>query len=165
MAVGERQPTLREQVTADERGRYLVHPEWINQATLINVGLIVLCIYLVSTLVGVGVNDIASRVAVVALVIAMPLLATLSMLTELQRTRRYASYPWYFIAAQAVGQGTAVLGFGAALWHVWFPASIGLAVSALAGLFLYQAYYRRLEKDNRPERAERTHERVKRGED
>jgi hypothetical protein len=80
------------------------------------------------------------------------MLAILSLTTELQRTRRYASYPWYFVIAQAIGQGAAVLGFGAALWHVWFVASIALVVSGLGGLFLYQAYYRRLERDNAPGR-------------
>lgn len=152
--VKEKPPSIDE-LTADERGRYIVHPEWITQATLINVGLIVLCIYLVSTLIGTAPADVASRVAIVALVIATPILAVLSMLTELQRTRRYASNPWYFALAQAIGQGTAVIGFGAALWHVWFPASIALAVSGVAGLFLYRAYSRRLEKDNLPDRGRR----------
>jgi O-antigen/teichoic acid export membrane protein len=156
VAVSERQPPLRDEFTADERGRYLVQPEWLGQATLINVGLIVLCIYLVSTLVGTGVNDWTSRIAIVALVIAMPLLAILSISTELQRTRRYASFPWYFMVAQAIGQGSAVIGFGAALWHVWWPATVALVVSGALGLFVYQAYYRRLEKDNKPERAHRT---------
>ena len=59
-------------MTVDERGRYLVHPEWITQATLINVGLIVLC--------------------------------------------------------------------------------VALVVSGVVGLLIYQAYYRRLEKDNRQDR-------------
>ena len=154
-AVTEKTSTTGAQVTADERGRYLVHPEWVTQATLINVGLIVLCIYLVSTLIGSGANDIPSRVALVALVIAMPLLAILSMVTELQRTRRYASYPWYFVVAQAIGQGSAAVGFGAALWHVWYPASIALVVSGVVGVLIYQAYYRRLEKDNRPDRAKK----------
>jgi len=42
VAVSERHPPLRDEFTADERGRYLVQPEWLGQATLINVGLIVL---------------------------------------------------------------------------------------------------------------------------
>ena len=154
-AVKEKPPPSLDELTADERGRYLVHSEWVNQATLINVGFLVLCIYLVSTLIGTGASDIASRIALVAFVIAMPLLAVLTMLTELQRVRRYASYPWYFVMAGGIGQGTAVIGFGAALWHVWFVATIVVLVSGLAGLFLYRAYYRRLEKDNLPERSRR----------
>jgi hypothetical protein len=42
-----------------------------------------------------------------------------------------------------------VIGFGAAVWHVWMAASIVLIASGLGGLLLYQAYYRRLERDNR----------------
>ncbi len=120
------------QTTADERGRYRVHPEWIGQATLINVGLIVLGIYLVSALVTVGTPDVASKIGLVSLVISMPLLAILAMLVQLQESRRYASYPWYMSVAQTIAQGTAIVGFGATLWHVWFPATIALVVSGLA---------------------------------
>ena len=134
------------------RGRYRVHPEWLNQAELINVGLLVLSIYLVFTLIGTGANDLATRISFIALVIAVPLLAVLSLITEIQRNRRYASYPWYFVAAQAIAQGTAIIGFGAAIWHVWFVGTIASVVSGVGGLVLYQAYYRRLDKDNRPDR-------------
>jgi hypothetical protein len=136
---------------ADERGRYRVQPEWIGLATLINVGLLVLCIYLVSSLIGVAATDAAYRIAIVSLVLAMPLLAFISILTEVQRARRYASYPWYMILAQSVAQGAAVLGFGAAVWRAWWPASIALVVSGVSGLLVFQAYYRRLEKDNEPD--------------
>jgi hypothetical protein len=150
--VPEKAPSTSTQVSADERGRFPVQAEWITQSTLINVGLIALAIYLVSTLIGVNATDVPSRIALVALVISMPLLAILSLITELQRARRYASYPWYMVVAQGLAQGTAVLGFGAALWHVYYPASIALVLSGTLGLFVYQAYYRRLERDNKPER-------------
>jgi O-antigen/teichoic acid export membrane protein len=155
MLFGVKAPQAERRETADDRGRYLVQPEWIGQSTLINVGLIVLGIYLVSTLIGAGANDVPSRVAIVSLVVSMPLLAFLSMITELQRTRRYASYPWYLITAQSIAQGAAVLGFGAALWHVWFPAAIAFVVSGATGLLIYTFYYGRLEKDNRQERQTR----------
>lgn len=154
MAVPEAPRSGREE-TADERGRYVVRTEWITQAALVNVGMIVLCIYLVSTLIGIGANDTASRIAIVALVTAIPLLAILSLIIELQRARRYASNPWYLTLAGSVGQGAAVVGFGAALWHVWFVATIALVASGLAGLIVFQAYYRRLDKDNTPDRERR----------
>ena len=153
--VKEPAPTREGQATADDRGRYRVQPEWIGQARLINVGLLVLCIYLVSSLVSASAGDLASRIAIVSLVAAMPLLASLSLLSEGQRARRYASNPWYMAVAQALGQGGAVLGFGAALWHVWWPASIALLISGTFGLLLFQVYYRRLERDNAPEPKER----------
>jgi Zn-dependent protease with chaperone function len=153
--VSEKRPSSPIQTTVDERGRFRVHPEWVGQATLINVGLIVLGIYLVATLIGTGTPDIASKIAIISLVVSLPLLAILSMLLQLQESRRFASNPWYLILAQVIAQGAAVLGFGATLWHVWFPASIALAVSGLAGLFIYQAYYRRLRRDNEPERSTR----------
>ena len=141
----------RDPLAADERGRYLVLPEWLSLATAINVALIVLSIYLISTLIGVGANDIASRVALVALVVAMPLLAFLSLINELQRSRRFASNPWYLAVTQAIAQGGAILGLGAAVWHVWYPASIALVVSGLVGFFVWRAYVGRLERDNKPD--------------
>ena len=155
VAVTERPPPppTREELMADERGRYVVHPEWITQTRLLTVGLLVLSIYLVFTLIGTGAIDLASRISFTALSVAVPLLAVLSLTTELMRNRRYASYPWYFTLSQAIAQSAAVIGFGAALWHVWFVGTIVALVSGLAGVLLYQAYYRRLDKDNRPERA------------
>lgn len=155
VAVTEKAQAERSDIVADERGRYRVLPEWISQATLINVGLIVLGVYLVSALITTGATDIASRVAIVAWAAAMPLLAVNSLITELQRTRRYASYPWYFVTAQGIAQGAALVGFGAALWHAWYVAAIVLVVTSVAGLVLYRAYYRRLERDNEPDRGRR----------
>jgi O-antigen/teichoic acid export membrane protein len=149
--VTEKSPSRDELATADERGRYRVQPEWIGLATIINVGLIVLCIYVVSSLIGAPATDAPYRVAIVSLVVAMPLLAFMSILTEVQRTRRYASYPWYMIVTQSIAQVAAVLGFAAALWRAWWPASVALAVSGVVGLLVFQAYYRRLEKDNEPD--------------
>ena len=145
----------RDPLSVDERGRYVVLPEWLSLATAINVGLIALSIYLVSTLIGVGASDIASRVALVALVVAMPLLAFLSLINELQRARRFASNPWYLALTQAIAQGGAILGFGAALWHVWYPASLALLVSGLVGFFVWRAYAARLERDNKPDHERR----------
>jgi hypothetical protein len=135
----------------DERGRWRIRPDWISQVILINVGLIVLGVYVVSALITTGVSDTASRVAIVSWSASMPILGFLSLTTELQRGRTYASFPWYFMLAQAVGQGGAVVGFGAALWHVWFVAGVVFTVFSVASLFLYQAYFRRLVKDNQPE--------------
>src|SRR5260370_18298050 len=158
VAVSEKRPSSPIQTTVDERGRFRVHPEWVGQATLINVGLIVLGIYLVATLIGTGTPDVASKIAITSLVVSMPLLAILSMLLQLQESRRYASNPWYLILAQVIAQGTAVLGFAAALWHVWIPPPVPLAASGLPGLFTYQAYYRRLLRDNDPDRTPRRRE-------
>ncbi len=152
VTVPEKASSTSPLLSADERGRYPVQTEWLTQSTLINVGLIALPIYLVSTLIGVNASDVSFRIALIALVVSVPLLAILSLITELQRSRRYASNPWYMVVAHVLAQGTAVLGFGAALWHVWYPATIALVLSGTLGLFVYQAYSRRLQRDNQPER-------------
>jgi hypothetical protein len=139
----------RARPTADERGRYVVMPEVLRADTLINVGLIVLGVYILQAFMSSGVTDVAARVSVGAWAVAIPLLAFLVLLNQLQESYRYASNPLYLVLARGLAVGAAVIGFGAAVWHVWMAASIVLIASGLGGLLLYQAYYRRLERDNR----------------
>ncbi len=135
--------------TADERGRYVVMPELVRTDTLINVGLIVLGLYIFQAFMSSGVTDVAARVSVAAWAVAIPLLAFQVLLNQVLESYRYASNPVYMFVARGVALGAAVIGFGAAVWHVWMPASIVLIASGLGGLFIYQAYRRRLERDNR----------------
>jgi hypothetical protein len=135
--------------TADERGRYVVMPELVRMDTLINVGLIVLGVYTLQAFIPSSVTDVAARVSVEAWAVAIPLLAFLVLLSQLLGSYRYASNPLYVVLARGVALGAAVIGFGAAVWHVWMPASIVLIASGLGGFFIYQAYHRRLERDNR----------------
>lgn len=135
--------------TADERGRYVVMPEFVRTETLMNVGLIVLGVYILQAFMSSSVTDVAARVSVAAWAVAIPLLAFLVLLNQLQESYRYASQPVYLFLARALALGAAVIGFGAAVWHLWMPASIVLIASGLGGLFIYQAYRRRLERDNR----------------
>jgi hypothetical protein len=81
--------------------------------------------------------------------VAIPLLAFLVLLNQLQESYRYASQQLYLFTARALALGAAVIGFGAAVWHLWMPASIVLIASGLGGLLIYQAYRRRLERDIR----------------
>lgn len=135
--------------TPDERGRYVVMPELVRMDTLINVGLIVLGVYILQAFISNSVTDVAARVSVAAWAVAIPLLAFLVLLNQLQESYRYASYPLYMVLARGLALGAAMIGFGAAVWHVWMPASIVLIASGLGGFFIYQAYHRRLERDNR----------------
>jgi Na+-driven multidrug efflux pump len=135
---------------ADERGRYVVIPGLVRTDTLINVGLIVLGVYILQAFMSSSVTDVAARVSVAAWAVAIPLLAFQVLLNQVLESYRYASNPVYMFLARGLALGAAVIGFGAAVWHVWMPASIVLIASGLGGLFIYQAYRRRLERDNRP---------------
>jgi hypothetical protein len=134
--------------TADERGRYVVVPVLIRTDTLINVGLIVLGVYILQAFMSSSASDLASRVSVAAWAVAIPLLAFQVLLNQALESQHYASNPVYMFLARGVALSAAVIGFGAAVWHVWMPASIVLAMSGLGGLLIYQAYRRRLERDN-----------------
>ena len=137
--------------TADARGRYVVRPEWIRVDTLINVGLIVLGVYILQAFISSNVADVASRISVVAWALAIPLLAFLALLGPAQETFRYASFPLYLLVARGLAQGAAVIGFVAAVWHLWMPASLMLIASGLAGFVVYRLYSGRLDRDNSPD--------------
>jgi hypothetical protein len=52
--------------TADERGRFVVMPEFVRTETLMNVGLIVLGVYILHAFMSSSVTDVAGRVSVAA---------------------------------------------------------------------------------------------------
>ena len=132
----------------DSFGRYEIPPELLRFDTLIDVALIVLGVYILQAFISTSVTDAAARVSIVAWAIAIPLLAFLALLNRMQEAVRYSSIPFYLVAARGVALGAAVVGFGAAVWHLWMPASVALIASGLAGLLLYRAYEARLRRDN-----------------
>jgi hypothetical protein len=140
--------TRRGGETPDERGRYIVKPEWIRADTTVNAAFIVVGVYLVQTFLATGVTDLAARISIVAWAVAIPLLAALAMLNVVREWYRYTSYPFYWGIAWSVGHGAALIGLGAAFWHIWSPAAIVLIVSGVAGIALYQVSVHRLLRDN-----------------
>jgi len=134
----------------DERGRYVVKPEWVRADATVNAGLIVVGVYLVQALLGTGVADLAARISIIGWAVAIPLLAALAMLNLVREWFRYTSYPLYWSVAWGVAHVAALVGLVAAFWHIWLPAAIVLTVSGVAGIALYQVSVRRLERDNSP---------------
>jgi len=134
----------------DRFGRYEISPELLRFDSLMDVALIVLGVYILQAFVATGVTDAAARVSIVGWAIAIPLLAFLALLNRTQESIRYSSLPPYLVAARGIASGAAVVGFGAAIWHLWAPASIVLIASGLGGLFLYRTYEARLRRDNAP---------------
>lgn len=132
----------------DHRGRYTLRPEWVRSDTVINVGLIVLGVYILQALISTGVNDVAGRVAIVAWVVALPQLALLAVFSQVLSEYRYFSYPWYLGLARSLGQIAALVGFGGALWRLWAPATLILAASSFVALLVYAFAYGRLVQEN-----------------
>ena len=120
---------------------------WLQQDNLINIGLIGIGVVIVQPFIAAVSLDVPSKISVVAFSLAIPLLAVLVMLTQVQSLYRYASYPGYFVVAKSVGQVSAFVGVGAAFWHVLWIAGVVVSVSGIAGLALYATYYKRLERD------------------
>jgi hypothetical protein len=77
--------------------------------------------------------DLPSRICVVAFSLAIPLLAVLVMLTQVQSLHHYASYPGYLVAAKTVGQVSTFVGVVAAFWHLLWLAGVLVLVSGSVG--------------------------------
>lgn len=150
MASGNRRTEGPPRPTPDERGRYVMLPEWLRTDTIMNGALIVLGVYILQAFLSSSATDVAARVSVAAWAVAIPLLGFLVMVNLAQETFRYGSFPLYLVLARGLAQGAAVIGFVAAVWHLWMPASVVLIATGLGGLVLYRVYYGRLERDNRP---------------
>jgi len=134
--------------TPDRFGRYEIPLELLRFDTLMDIALIVLGVYILQAFISTNVTDTAGRVSIVAWAIAIPLLAFLALLNRTQEAFRYASIPPYLVGARGLALGAAVMGFEAAVWHLWMPASVVLIASGLGGLFLYRTYHARLQRDN-----------------
>ena len=137
----------------DEHGRYRLRPEWIRTETVINVGLIVLGVYILQAFISTGVNDAAGRIALIAWVVAIPQLALAGLLMQLLSSYRYFSYPWYIAIARGLGQVAALIGFGATLWRLWPPSALVLGASGLVALLVYSFAYGRVVEENPVERS------------
>jgi hypothetical protein len=121
--------------------------EWLQQDNLIYAGLIGIGVVLMPPFIAAASLDLPSKICVVAFSLAIPLLAVLVMLTQVQSLHHYATYPGYLVIAKTVGQVSAFVGVVAAFWHVLWIAGVVVLVSGIAGLGLYATYYKRLERD------------------
>jgi hypothetical protein len=132
----------------DRFGRYEIPLEVLRFDTLMDAALIVLGVYILQAFISTNVADGAGRVSIVAWALAIPLLAFLALLNRTQEAYKYASIPIYLTVARGLALSAAVVGFGAAVWHLWTPASLVLVASGLGGVVLYRGYLGRLERDN-----------------
>jgi hypothetical protein len=120
---------------------------WLQQDNLIYVGLIGIGVVIMQPFIAAASLDLSSKISVVAFSLAIPLLAVLVMLTQVQSLHHYAAYPGYLVVAKTVGQVSAFVGVVAAFWHVLWIAGVMVLVSGIVGFALYATYYKRLERD------------------
>ncbi len=124
---------------------------WIRESNAILAGLIGISVVILQALIAIKATDPPAVIALLAFAIALPMMGMLVMLNVLLARYRYASIPGYLTFAYTVGEGSAAVGVVAAFWHVSWIAGLLILVSSLAGLGIYFAYSRQLQKDNPPE--------------
>ena len=132
----------------DRRGRYEIPVDLLRFDTVIDAALIVLGVYILQAFMSSTSPDIASRIAIVSWGLAIPLLGFLALLNRTQEAFRYATIPFYLVAARGIALLAAMVGFEAAVWHLWMPASVVSVAAGIGGLAIYRAYHARLRRDN-----------------
>ncbi len=131
--------------------KYELKDETIRQSNAILAGLIGISVVIVQALIANNATDSAAVIALLAFAIGLPMMAVLVMLNVLLARHRYASFPAYVTLAYVAGEGGAAVGVVAAFWHLSWVAGVLIVVSCLAGIGIYFAYSRQLQKDNAPE--------------
>src|SRR5215469_10253639 len=75
---------------------------WLQQDNLIYLGLIGIGVVIMQPFIAAAALDLPSKICVVAFSLAIPLLAVLVMLTQVQSLQHYASYPGYLVVAKTL---------------------------------------------------------------
>lgn len=120
---------------------------WLQQNNMIYVGLIGIGIVLVQPFLTEDSHDASALICIGAFALAMPLLAFLMMINQMQSAHRYAASTRYVSAIQGIALLSGCTGVVAAFWHMSWVAGVIILVSGAAGLSAYSAYYARLERD------------------
>ncbi|GHO45586.1 hypothetical protein [Ktedonospora formicarum] len=136
---------MRKNVTPKEDWQH--KESWLQQNNLTYAGLIGIGVVIVQSFITAPSLDLPSTICVVAFSLAIPLLAVLLMLNQLQSQRHYTASSPYISIAKTIGLLGACVGVVAALWHMLWIAGVMVMVSGIMGLAIYTGYYKRLEQD------------------
>ena len=119
--------------------------EWLRQDNLIFGGLIAGCVAVMQPFLTAPALDISASIALVSFAIAIPLLAALLMVNQHEAYRHRLTGLRRLSIAKIVGQGLAVIGVAAAMWHTLWIAGVALLVSGLVATGLHSSGFTRLE--------------------
>jgi len=134
-----------EQVVARKLRDPELRQEWLRQDNLIYGGLIAGCLAVMQPFLALPDPDLSASIAVVSFAIALPLLVALLLVNQHEVFRHQQARLRRLSVAKALGQGLAVIGIAAALWHVLWIAGVALLVSGLVALGVHSAGFSRVE--------------------
>jgi hypothetical protein len=117
---------------------------WAQQNDLIYVGFIGIGIVLVQPFLTSGPLDISATICVVSFALALPLLAILVMVNQLEGSTGTYTYSRTVGIGKGVGVLGASVGVVSAFWHMHWLAGVAILAGGIAGLTVYTATYRRL---------------------
>src|SRR5512133_1332594 len=122
----------------------------LQQLSLIYGGLIVIGVYLVQPFLTASSLDLSAKVCVVAFSVAIPLLASLVLVNQLEVFRRRVTRSVVVEVARVVAQVCVYVGVMAGFWHILWIAGVGTLAGGLVGVAVLSAGYWYVERDQEP---------------
>ena len=117
---------------------------WAQQNDLIYLGFIGIGIVLVQPFLTSGPLDTAATICVVSFALALPLLAILVMVNQLEGATGTYTYSRLIGIVKGVGILGGCAGVVSAFWHMHWLAGVGILAGGVAGLTVYSATYRKI---------------------
>ena len=124
--------------------------EWVRQNKTAYVGLIAVGLVMVQPFLSAASLDLSAKICVVAFAVAIPLLASLVMVSEQESFRRRMTPSVLVRVAKSVAQVAASLGVVAGFWHMTWIAGVAMVGAGIVGVGVHSAGYWRLEGDKEP---------------
>ena len=124
--------------------------EWVRQNKTAYVGLIAVALVMVQPFLSAASLDLSAKICVVAFAVAIPLLASLVMVSEQESFRRRMTPSVLVRVAKSVAQVAASLGVVAGFWHMTWIAGVVMVGAGIVGVGVHSAGYWRLERDKEP---------------
>ncbi len=124
--------------------------EWVRQNKTAYVGLIAVGLVMVQSFLSAASLDFSAKICVVAFAVAIPLLASLVMVSEQETFRRRMTPSVLVRLAKSVAQAAACLGVVAGFWHMTWIAGAAMVGAGIVGVGVHSAGDWRLEGDKQP---------------
>jgi len=123
--------------------------ESLRQESLIYGGLIGIGVVMVQPFLTAASLDLSAEICVVAFSAAIPLLAALVLVNQLESVRRRATKSCLVTVTKPVAQMSAFVGVVAGFWHIVWIAGVAMLAFAIVAVGVHSAGYARLALDRK----------------
>jgi len=133
--------TDAEAIEAELRRDPRQQQEWLRQNNLMYGGLIGIGVVIIQPFLTAGPLDLPATISVLGFAVAIPILASLVLLSAQESFRGRATSSRFVVVARALGQAGAVIGVLAAFWHIGWLAGAGVLAGGFVALVVLSVGY------------------------